>query len=88
MNKIYKKSDLDVHTYGHGRNKNFVIYTDYDYILGEGQSWSTRVYPDIEGNKEKAIKQALEWLNAGDVGEPWIIRNSRKKISLTYKFGY
>ncbi len=88
MAKKYRKSDLDVHIYGHGRDKLFIMYTDYDYIQGEGPGWSTRVYPDIRGNKTNAVRQALAWLNDGSVGEPWIVRNSRKKISLTYKFGY
>ena len=88
MTKKYTKADLQVEIYGNGRKKLFVMYTDYEYIPGEGHGWSTRVYSDFRGNKANAIKQALDWLNTGDVGEPWIVRNNRKKISLVYKFGY
>jgi len=82
-NKKYKKSDLDIHIYGHGRNKTFIIYTDFT-IDKNGPRWHKRVYPDIEGNKAKATKQALNWLNDTDIEKPWIYRNSPKKIMITY----
>lgn len=88
MTKKYKKSDLDIHSYGKGHGKLFIMYTDFEYIEGKGPGWSTRVYPDITGNKAKATKQALDWLNGNEVGRPYVVRNSRKKISITYKFGY
>jgi len=86
MDRKYRKSDLDVHTFGHGRNKCFVIYTDYTYgdEIGPGPRWHTRVYPDIQGNKTKATNQALRWLNNGDVPEPWVYKNKPRKLMITY----
>jgi len=59
----YTKKDLCVHTYGRGRDKKFIIYTDF---IKKDTRWHTTVYPDIEGNKENAIHQALYWLNSKD----------------------
>lgn len=86
-NKKYTKADLDVHIYGRGKNKRFIIYTDFEQAENLGPRWHTRVYPDIEGNQAKAIRQALDWLNrTGDniVEEPYIIRNSPKKLQIVF----
>jgi len=83
MKKKYTAKDLDVHIYGRGRNKNFIMYTDFTKDKN-GPRWHTRVYPDIEGNKAKAIKQALNWLNRDNVPCPWIYWESPRKISITY----
>lgn len=81
--KLYKKSDLNVQTYGSGKKKKFIIYTDFEET-DRGPVWNTRVYPDIQGNKKNAIKQSLDWLNRENIPEPWVVRNSPRKISLTY----
>lgn len=82
--KKYKKSELDVHTYGRGRDKKFIIYTDYKYTEGEGPRWNTTVYPDIEGNKERAIKQALNWLNNPECWKQYAVFQGPTKISIAY----
>jgi hypothetical protein len=84
MTKKYKESDLDIHIYGSGRNKSFIMYTDFKRVEGVGPQWHTRVYPDIEGNKTKAVKQALRWLNKLYPSEPWIYKNHPRKIAITY----
>lgn len=85
MTKKYKASDLDVHEYGRGHKKLFVMYTDY-----HDNRWHTRVYPDVRGNKARAVKEALDWLNNTErgVGEPWVMRNSPKKIQIAYQWGW
>ena len=88
MKKKYKASDLNIHAYGGGHGKLFIMYTDYTYEDGVGPRWHTRVYPDICGNKAKAVKQALRWLNTMDVPAPNVVRNSPKKLGLVYnQFG-
>ena len=84
----YKASDLNVHIYGRGRKKLFIMYTDYTYENGVGPRWHTRVYPDVRGNKANAIREAIKWLNENEIGEPWVVRNSPKKISLGYEWGW
>lgn len=86
MTKKYKKSDLDVHTYGSGRKKLFIVYTDYEHN-DYGGKYHTRVYPDIRGNKTEATKQALEWLNGNEVGEPWVVKGKASKIFISYSWG-
>lgn len=83
MNK-YRKEDLEVHTYGNGRGKKFIIYTDF--IRDEtGARWHTQVYPDIEGNTGKAIKQALNWLNNDGIKKDFaIVKNNPSKVSIVY----
>ena len=90
MTKQYKASDLNVHEYGRGHKKLFIMYTDYNYDPVYGPRHSTRVYPDVQGNKANAIKEALDWLNNTErgVGEPWVIRNSPKKIQIVYQWGW
>ena len=88
MPKKYKASDLDIHEYGRGHNKLFIMYTDYIYTEGVGPRWHTRVYPDVQGNKAKAVKEALGWLNGDTVGEPWVMRNSPKKVLIAYQWGW
>ncbi|MFA6569989.1 MAG: hypothetical protein WCT77_01995 [Bacteroidota bacterium] len=87
MKKRYKKSELEIHTYGGGRNKKFIVYTDFvrDYY-GSRTSY-TRVYPDVKGNKANAIKEALDWLNNKDIYEPWIVRNKPCKFLIQYSWG-
>lgn len=80
--KKYNKLNVDVQTFGHGRNKKFIIYADWD---GDNYRWNTQVYPDIEGNTKKATAQALRWLNADvEVREPHIRRNNPSKFSIAY----
>ena len=89
--KTYKKSDLRVQTYGSGRHKMFIAFTDYEVVDKIGRRWHTRVYPDIEGNKSKATKQALQWLNRTEelVPSPWVVRNSPVKLPFQYnQYGY
>lgn len=86
MNKQYKKSELTVIDYGSGRKKLFIIYTDYKHNDFGGR-YSTRVYPDVRGNKAEATKQALDWLNKNIVGEPWVVRNKESKIFISYDWG-
>ena len=85
MTKKYKKTNLEVHTYGTGRNKKFIIYTDYEPT--DNGPWHTRIYPDIRGNTAKAVLQAIDWLNDESVGEPWIVRNKPSKFFISYSFG-
>lgn len=59
----YTENDLTTITYGEGKNKKFIIYTDWNNIDGY---YMKRVYPDIETNKSLAIQQALRWLNSTD----------------------
>ena len=82
--RLYVKNELTVETYGRGHDKVFIVYTDYTHDSETGPRWHTRVYPDIKGNKAKATQQALKWLNEGNVGEPWVVRNSPSKIFLSY----
>lgn len=85
--KMYKKSELHVQEFGRGREKRFVIYADYEKIEGFGPRWNTVVHPDIDGNKSRAVKQALNWLNrTGDdeVRYPYIQRDMNTKLSLVY----
>lgn len=84
----YKAVDLNIQEYGNGRKKLFIMYADYTYEDGIGPRWHTRVYPDVRGNKANAVKEALEWLNGDTVGEPWVMRNSPKKIQLAYHWGW
>ena len=84
MKRKYKKSDVVVIAYGSGRNKRFIIYTDYEELPNTRGPWHTRVYPDVRGNQMKAVLEALEWLNEGTIGEPWIYRNSPSKFFLSY----
>ena len=84
MDKKYKKSELTVQTFGHGKNKMFIIFTDFVKDEKKGPRWYTRAYPDIEGNKAKATSQALKWLNSGQVPEPWVIKDSPVKFPLQY----
>lgn len=86
--KKYKADDLNIHTYGSGHDKVFIMYTDFEQIEGQGPRWYTRAYPDIRGNKAKATKQALKWLNEDTIGEPYIVRNSPKKILIQYEWGW
>ena len=80
MNK-YKKSDLEIHAYGSGRNKCFIMYTDYD---SKEYRWNTKVYPDINGNKAKAVAQVLRWLNNPDIHNRAPIVKGFTKVSITY----
>lgn len=85
MTKKYKKADLDIHTYGRGRNKRFIMYTDFTHESGNGPRWHTQVYPDIEGNKEKATQQALRWLNDPSVHSRFAVyTNNPRKIQIVY----
>lgn len=88
--KKYKASDLNVHEYGTGHRKLFVMYTDYKEDEDGSPRWYTRVYPDVRGNKANATKEALDWLNNTErgVGEPWVMRNSPKKIQIAYQWGW
>ncbi len=51
---------------------------------GEGPKWHTTVYPDIEGNKERATKQALAWLNNPDCWKQYSVFQGPTKISIAY----
>jgi hypothetical protein len=77
----YTVDDLNVHIYGRGRNKKFIMYTDYDSNINK---WYTRVYPDIEGNKVKAIRQVLRWLNNPSMSIKYAVFTEATKISLSY----
>lgn len=85
MKKKYKKSDITVLEYGRGRNKKFILYTDYEET--PNGPWHTRIYPDITGNKIKAVLQALTWLNDKEVGEPLVVRNKPSKLFISYSLG-
>jgi hypothetical protein len=80
-----KKSEFQICEYGKGKQKLFIIYTDYK--MTDNGPWHTRIYPDVRGNKSKAIKQAIQWLIMESVGEPKIIRNKPSKLFLDYKLG-
>jgi len=80
--KKYRISELQVMAYGTGRNKRFIIYTDYmETVNGP---WHTRVYPDVRGNAKEAVKEALDWLNNREIGEPWVYRNKPSKFFIAY----
>jgi hypothetical protein len=88
MSKKYKASDLNIHAYGRGHGKRFIMYTDFIYEEGIGPRWHTRVYPDICGNVTKAVTQTLRWLNKMNVPSPNVVRNSPEKLALVYnQFG-
>ena len=82
--KKYKAKDLNIHIYGNGRNKKFIMYTDYEYQDGIGPRWHKRVYPDIEGNKAKAVKQALKWLNDEELSNRFAVFTNPTKIFIAY----
>jgi len=81
--KKYSVKDLNIHVYGRGFNKKFIMYTDFTHTPEDGPRWHTQVYPDIEGNKAKATKQALRWLNSGK-WDYYNIFTGQKKISIVY----
>lgn len=83
--KKYKVSELQVMTYGSGRKKRFIIYTDYKET--PDGPWHTRVYPDTRGNMRVAVGEALLWLNVGEIGEPWVVRNKPSKYFISYNWG-
>ena len=88
MRKKYKKSDLQVLTYGKGRSKLFIVYTDYEELPNSNGPWNTRVYPDVRGNKADAIAEALHWLNDDcGVGAPWVVKNKPSKLFVAYTWG-
>lgn len=77
----YIADDLNIHIYGRGRNKKFVMYTDYDESINK---WHTRVYPDIEGNKAKAVRQTLRWLNNPSMWMKYAVFTGETKVSICY----
>jgi len=79
-NKKYRLVDLNVHPYGHGSYKRFIVFTDFNKTL---HKWETKVYPDIEGNKANATRQALRWLNSEDQSR-YHIFHTPSKIPLQY----
>lgn len=83
--KKYKVKDLNVHTYGSGRNKKFIIYTDYEYSDTTGPIWHTKVFPDIEGNKAKAIKESLYLLNSDTIFKPFFVKTGDFKVQISYR---
>lgn len=81
MTKKYKASDLNIHIYGRGRNKKFIMYTDFNE---DGNRWHKKVYPDMEGNKAKATKQALKWLNSPELSAKYAVFEGETKVSIAY----
>lgn len=81
---MYKKSELHVQEFGRGREKVFVIYADY---IDNLRTWDTVVHPDIIGNKSRAVRQAINWLNrTGDneVFYPYIQRDMNTKLAMVH----
>lgn len=76
----YTEKDLDVHTYGRGRDKKFIAYTDYSE---KENRWRKTVYPDIEGNKAKVVAQVLRWLNSKSPLK-YAVFNGETKIAIVY----
>lgn len=85
MKRKYNSANVTIVSYGSGRKKRFIVYADYkESVYGP---WHTRVYPDVTGNATEALREALQWLNEGEISEPWIIRNKPSKFFIVYTFG-